>query len=83
LPDQNEGADYFGGKYNASDNSYSFRITHYIQALLKDTTKVNNGLVLFVKSGAIHPERFIFNGPQFSGDSTRRARLNILYTVIK
>ncbi len=83
LPDQNEGADYFGGKYNASDNSYSFRITHYVQALLKDTTQTNNGLVLFVKSGAIHPERFIFNGPLFSGDSTRRARLNILYTVIK
>ena len=83
LPDENEGANYFGGNYNAADNSYSFRITHYIESLIKDSTKADNGLVLFVKSGAIHPERFIFNGPQFSGDSTRRARLDIFYTIVK
>jgi hypothetical protein len=83
LPDQNEGANYFGGKYNAADNSYSFRITHYIESLIKDSTKVDNGLVLYIKNGAIYPERFIFNGPQFAGDSTRRARLDIFYTIVK
>ncbi len=83
LRDASEGADYFGGNYNATDNSYSFRITHYIESLINDSTKVDKGLVLFVKSGGIHPERFIFNGPQFTGDSTRRARLDIFYTIIK
>jgi len=83
LPDASEGGDYFGGKYNASDNSYSFRITHYIESLIKDSVKVDNGLALFIKGGAISPERFIFNGPQFTGDSTRRARLDIFYTIVK
>ncbi len=83
LPDQNEGPSYFGGQYNASDNSYSFRITHYIESLIKDSTKVDNGLVLFLNGGAISPKRFIFNGPQFTGDSTRRARLDIYYTIVK
>lgn len=83
LPDESEGGSYFGGKYNASDNSYSFRITHYIESLVKDSTKVDNGLALFIKGGAISPQRFIFNGPQFAGDSTRRARLDIFYTIVK
>ena len=83
LPDQNEGADYFGGIYNADNNSYTFRITHYIESLISDSTQVDNGLLLFVKTGAIVPERYIFNGPGFTGDSARRARLNILYTIVK
>ncbi len=83
LPDASEGGDYFGGNYNATDNSYSFRITHYIESLIKDSTKVDKGLVLFVKGGGIYPERFIFNGPQYTGDSTRRARLDIFYTIVK
>ncbi len=83
LPDQNEGADYFGGVYDAANNAYTFRITHYIESLISDSTQVDNGLLLFVKKGALYPERFIFNGPQYPGDSTRRARLNILYTIVK
>ncbi len=83
LPDEHEGADYFGGVYNSSDNSYSFRITHYIESLIKDSTQVDKGLLLYINSGAIYPERFVFNGPQFTGDSTRRARLDILYTIVK
>ncbi len=83
LPDENEGPDYFGGTYNSSTNSYSFRITRYIESLIKDSTKPNRGLMLFVKKGDINPARFIFNGPEYKGDSTRRAQLNILYTLIK
>lgn len=83
LPDENEGPDYFGGVYNEETNSYTFRITRYLESLLKDSTQVDHGLLLFVKSGAINPERFIFNGPEFQGDSARRAQLNILYTIVK
>ncbi len=83
LPDENEGPDYFGGVYNSNTNSYSFRITRYIESLISDSTKPNRGLMLFVQNGDINPARFIFNGPEYPGDSTRRARLNILYTIIK
>ena len=83
LPDEDEGPDYFGGYYNSTTNSYSFRITRYIESLIKDSTKVDYGLVLYVNSGAINPRRFVFNGPEFKGDSTRRAKLNILYTIVK
>ena len=83
LIDENEGPDYFGGVYNSETNSYSFRITRYIESLIKDSTKVDHGLVLDVKYGAINPRRFVFNGPEFKGDSTRRAQLSILYTLIK
>ncbi len=83
LPDENEGPDYFGGVYNSKTNSYSFRITRYIESLIKDSTAVDHGLLLFVKSGAINPKRFIFNGPEYQGDSARRAQLNILYTIVK
>ncbi len=83
LPDENEGPDYFGGIYNSNTNSYSFRITRYIESLIKDSTAVDRGLVLFVKSGSVNPKRFIFNGPEFKGDSARRAQLNILYTIVK
>ncbi len=83
LPDENEGPDYFGGVYNSETNSYSFRITRYIESLIKDSTKVDHGLVLYVRNGSFNPKRFVFNGPEFKGDSTRRAKLNILYTIVK
>ncbi len=83
LPDEDEGPDYFGGYYNSTTNSYSFRITRYIESLVKDSTKADYGLVLYVNSGAIDPKRFVFNGPEFKGDSTRRAKLDILYTIVK
>jgi hypothetical protein len=83
LPDVDEGSDFFGGIYDKNSNSYSFRITHYIVSLLKDSTIRDKGLVLFVKSGFTNPRSFVFNGPEFKGDSSRRAQLNILYTIIQ
>ncbi len=84
LPDSHEDPDYFGGMYNANDNSYSFRITRYIESLIKDSTAKNCALMLYINSGAIHPQRFVFNGPQAPGDSlAHKARLNILYTIVK
>ena len=80
LPDQIEGEEYFGGRYNASQNKYEFRITRYIQSLLLDSTVVNNGFYLFTTGGSVDPSRFIFNGPHPSSDTLSRMRLKIVYT---
>lgn len=82
LPDQLEGGSYFGGNYNASTNSYTFRLTHYIQSLIQDTTQQNVGLLLYVTSDATTPQRYIFNGPQPASDTLSRAKLQILYTKV-
>ena len=79
LEDQDMGADYFGGKYIASTNSYEFRITQYIQSLIDDTTKRNYGLSLYVDNPWYVPNRFIFNGNDTT-NGERRLKLNILYT---
>jgi hypothetical protein len=83
LPDEAEGPDFFGGTYNSETNSYTFRITRYIESLIKDSTIQDKGLALYVKNSSISPTRFVFNGPEYSGDSARRAQLNILYTIVK
>ena len=79
LEDQGMGDDYFGGVYNASSNSYEFRITQYIQSLIDDSTKTNYGLSLYVDSPWYVPNRFIFNGND-TVYKERRLKLNILYT---
>ena len=80
LPDQEIGEFYFGGDYNKSTNSYEFRITRYIQSLISDTTKVDNGLYLFLFGGSVHPERFIFKGNEIDADTNRRLKLELLFT---
>ncbi len=80
LPDQIEGEEYFGGRYNSSGNKYEFRITRYIQSLLLDSTTVNKGFYLFTMGGSVNPNRFVFNGPRPSGDTLSGIRLKILYT---
>ncbi len=80
LPDQLEGAGYFGGTYIASKNEYQFRITRYIQSLLSDTTVANKGLSLFISGGSVNPQRFIFRGPHPQNDTLNPIRLKIVYT---
>jgi len=80
MPDQYEGEDYFGGYYESGSNRYEFRITRYIQSLISDSTTVDFGLYLFVNSGSVNPESFIFNGYQPAIDTAARMKLEILYT---
>ncbi len=83
LYDESEGSDYFGGSYNAASNDYEFRITHYIQSLIQDTTQNDLGLLLFVNNGSIQPQRFIFGGPHPDNDTLVRAKLKLIYTKLK
>jgi len=78
LTDINEGDSYFGGYYHQSTNSYTFRITRYIQSLINDTTMKSYGLSLYVTSPWVTPNRFIFNGQQ--ADSSAIIKLKIVYT---
>ncbi len=82
LADVGEGDDYFGGTYNAEANDYEFRITHYIQSLIQDTTKNDHGLLLFVNNGSLQPQRFIIAGPQPDNDTIVRAKLKLIYTKL-
>ena len=82
LIDEAEGTNYFDGTYKSSTNSYTFRITRHIQAMISDTTKPNNGLYMFVRGESVRPERFIFNGNHPVSD-TSAFRLEILYTLLK
>ena len=82
LIDEAEGTNYFDGTYKSSTNSYTFRITRHIQALISDTTKPNNGLYMFVRGESVRPERFIFNG-NYPVSDTSAFRLEILYTLLK
>ncbi len=78
LLDQYEGEDYFGGYYESG--RYEFRITRYVQELIKDSTVVNRGLYLFVSAESVNPERVIINGFQPTVDSSSRMRLEVVFT---
>ncbi|MBN2616035.1 MAG: DUF4270 domain-containing protein [Bacteroidales bacterium] len=80
LVDETEGSNYFGGTYDSISNSYQFRITHYIQSLVSDTTQDDRGLLLYISGGTILPQRFIFNGPEPVNDTLSRTKLELLYT---
>lgn len=79
FDDYYEGDNYFGGTYKSSSNNYTFRITRFIQSLINDSTKTNNGLALYVSTAWVTPNRFIFKGHE--SDSTG-IKLKILYTEL-
>jgi hypothetical protein len=70
---------YFGGYYNPDFNSYTFRITRYLQSLISDPTKNHNGLYLIIRGASLYPNRFVFNGNEPLTD-TVRLHLEITYT---
>jgi hypothetical protein len=83
LTDQSEEtALYFGGAYNSESNSYTFRITRYIQSLIDDPDKNDNGLYLIPTGTSIYPNRFIFDGFQPEIDTAQRLKLEVLYTKL-
>lgn len=83
LPDQYVGSDYFGGNYNADDGQVWFRITEYIQNVIKNgayATKCD-GLLIYVDQGSSSPHRWAFHGPQ-SDSLDKRIRLELVYSLI-
>jgi len=83
LVDQtDELAVYFGGDYDESTNSYTFRITRYIQSLIDNPDIKDNGLYLIPTGSSIYPNRFVFNGNEPLADTATRLKLEILYTEL-
>jgi len=81
LPD--EGQTYYGGTYNAFNNTYTFVITEYIQAVIskKDTDR---GLFIIPGQEAITANRVVLYGAQHGAPPTApRTRLRIYYTPLK
>ena len=83
LVEQLEGQAFFGGFYVEEDNQYWFRLTEYIQNLMREDV-TDYGLQMFVDAGSFRPNRFIFHGPNPSEPSNEgmRMRLEVVYTKL-
>lgn len=79
LDDQNNGDSYFGGSITDSSYYYQFRITYYIQDLLKDSP--DNGLVLYPSGKAIRADQVVLAGTKADADSVRM-ELRVIYTKL-
>lgn len=79
LPDYYEGTSYFGGSYNASTHSVSFRISEYLQDILTGT-RPNYGLSLGINGAAYNAKRLILNGPDVEED---KLKVEITYSIVK
>lgn len=83
LPDQLISSDYFGGYYDKNTQNVWFRITEYVQNVIKNGSYATkcNGLLIYVDQGSSTPHRWDFHGPQ-SDSLDKRVRLEIVYSLI-
>jgi hypothetical protein len=79
IIDESEDAGYFDGSYNASTNSYRFRLTRYIQQVLTGKAK-NNGLHLIIPASTVNGSRLILNG---TSSPQSDLKLYLRYTKLK
>jgi hypothetical protein len=86
--DQSEGTGYFGGGYNASSRTYSFRLTRYIQGILTGDTTQNSYLYI----SAVDPIKNILYYNQVTLNGTApfnpfqdggKLKLNLIYTKLR
>lgn len=83
IPDQLVNAEYYGGNYNETDRTVWFRITEYIQNVIKNGSYATdcNGLFIYVDQGSLMPHRWAFHSAQ-SDSTDKRIRLEIVYSLI-
>ncbi len=81
IEDYYEGSTYFGGNYDSINGEYYFRISRYVQNLLKDDTIQDYGLYLIVSGGSLQANRVLLNGynPTFNNN---RLKLKLTYTKL-
>jgi hypothetical protein len=80
LPDASSsyGDYYFGGSYSSGMNEYRFRITHYIQNLIKENY-VDRGMYMQVSGASVRANRVLLSGAKHS---TRPMKLRITYSYL-
>ncbi len=82
LPDQMVGTNYFNGLYDPKTDQVWFRISEYVQDLVKLGSDAENyGLFVYTYSGSYNAKRWVFNGPD-SPDTNNRVKLEIIYSKI-
>jgi hypothetical protein len=80
LDDQREGDNYFGGYYNKSNMTYTFRLNRYVQDRLLNPEEEDFGLALLVPGASSVPQRVILNG---SAAGSGEIKLVIKYTEVR
>lgn len=79
LPDYYEGTSYFGGTYNSSQQSVTFRITRYLQSVILKK-KDNVGLCLGINGAAYNAQRLVINGPE--SNEMEKMHLEVTYSIV-
>ena len=83
LPDQYEGSSYFGGSYSATDDKVWFRISEYIQRLVKDGTYQDlDGIYINVSSSSTVARRWAFYGNDDAIADSLRLHLDVVYSLV-
>ena len=79
LPDYYEGTNYFGGSYNTSQNTVTFRVSEYMQDIILKH-KDNAGLSLGINGAAYNAQRLVLNGPEAA--EGEKMRLEVTYSIV-
>lgn len=87
LVDESVGSGYFGGTYDNTDHSYSFRITKHLQRVIQDKYTDHFDLYLMVNTPVtnnISPRRVVLYGadPAYASDLENRFKLVLTYTIL-
>lgn len=69
---------YFGGTYDSDSKQYSFRLTYYLQEILKYGGTTDKGLNIVVSGAAIRGNRLVFRGTQANYED--HLKMAIYYT---
>lgn len=77
MVDEDQGAGYFDGTYDAGSNLYRFRLTRYVQQLLLGQGNTN-GLHLIIPSSGYNGARLVLNG---TSSKLSDMKLYLRYTV--
>lgn len=79
LPDQYEGSSYFGGSYSATDGTVWFRISEYIQKLVKNGSYNDlDGIYVNISGASTVARRWAFYGT----GQENPLRLEIVYSLV-
>lgn len=78
LPDASGGDTYFGGTYNSGTNEYKFRITQYVQNILKENY-VDRGMYILASGAAVRANRVLLAGTKHP---TKPIKLRVTYSYL-